>query len=187
MGGINNPSTVRSLNEFHVLAGYSFLYPAGPAAGDKAVTVDQLWAAPIMVSRPLTIDRIAFYVATLAAGATARVGVYAAGVNQYPGALLKDAGTVSVATTGLKEVTVTPSLKLQIGLHWLAIISDGSPVLKASSPAESPLDLHPNFANLRADWWVAQAYGALPDPFTAPAGNSEVWRLNLGVRILSLD
>ena len=133
-----------------------------------SATADTLYAVPFLVARDMTVDRIAIYVATLAAGKSARLGIYRDGTNLYPGDLLLDAGEVSVASSGLKAITIDQALTK--GIYWLAIVSDGAPVIRAAAfTVQTVLGLGVGFGatDPQTGWSVSYTYAALPDPFTA--------------------
>lgn len=69
----------------------------------------------------ITLDKLSCQVTTAAVGATnlARLGWYSC-VNGHPGTLLIDAGTVSTASTGIKEITGLATV-LQPGWYYAAI------------------------------------------------------------------
>ena len=98
---------------------------------------DKLWLIPFPVIRNLTIDRLAIDVTVAAAGKIARLGIYEDGTDLYPGALVLDAGTVSVAAVGVVAATVNQSLTK--GLYWLAFVSDGNPTVAFHLLTWSPL------------------------------------------------
>jgi len=146
---------------------YTFM-PYDPTASNAAFTivVDTLYAHQFFLPRDMTFDRIAIRISTAVGGSSVRLGIYEDGVNLYPGALLLDAGVVSSATTGLKEITINQAVPK--GLYWLVAVSDAGPAAwKYTSVSASPtgitLDATPS---VNRGWRVAQAFGALPDPFT---------------------
>ena len=133
-----------------------------------ALATNRLYAIPYIAVRDITIDRLAICVLTLSAGKSVRMGIHdATGTNLYPDALLLDAGTVSVATTGLKAVTIDPALALSKGLWFLTLVSDGAPSLRDLRLGMSPLGINTGFAATSGFWYVGFTYAALPDPFTA--------------------
>lgn len=130
-----------------------------------------LYAIPFIVSKSTTIDAMAINVTTLGSGSTPRVGIYADNGNDYPGALVVDAGTQSGATTGVKTYSTGLPVTLDPGLYWLAYVTNATapairtfavtgmnPVLGLSSA----LGTAPNLG-----WSVAFTFGALPSTFTA--------------------
>jgi len=109
-----------------------------------------LYYIPIFISETTTYIRIAINVSTAASGKLARLGIYnfAAGL---PGTLILDAGTVSVGTTGSKQIVISQAITRKYA--FLAIVSDGSPGLTGWQPTaihQTPLS------------------GLTDDPFTAP-------------------
>ena len=155
-------------------------------ATNPGVTANTLYALPFVAHRAITVDRIAIHVATLAAGASARLGIYQAGTNLYPGSLLLDAGVVSVATTGVKAITISQALAA--GLYWLALVSDGAPNVRGVAAAFTPVGVKPTAFDIGyCGWNVAFTYAALPDPFTAGGvGDEDAFR-HILLRLLSLD
>jgi len=156
---------------------------------EAAMAANTLYAMPFLVARPSTWDRIAIEVTTAAAGKSARLGIYKSGDNLYPGSLVENTeGEFSVATTGLKEITI--DARLTKGWYWLAIVSDGMPSLRKYGRGWTPLGV--DSAGTRyafAGWSVAHSYGSLPDPFTGSGsmfneGGAD-WKIVL--RLKSLD
>ncbi len=108
----------------HVMPGWSF---GGQASLDLAV--GELLFIPIYVPRTIVYDRIGIQVNTAVAASLARLGIYnpnAAGT--APGSLVLDAGTVSTATTGIKEITISQSLSP--GFYFLSIVRDAESAVR---------------------------------------------------------
>jgi hypothetical protein len=128
--------------------------------------------------RPITIDRIAIVVTTAAAaGKLARMGIYADGVNLYPGILLADGGTVLVDATGLREVVV--NCRIPAGNFWAMAVSDGTPQCAEHWSVDAPLGQSSSGGATSYDeraahytGWINNAIGigALANPF--PAGGA---------------
>ena len=137
--------------------------------------IDTLYANPFFVPKTITLDRIAVYVSIgySEAGSLVELGIYNAGVNMYPGSLLLDAGSVGCATDRIRSIVI--DRQLTVGLYWLACLFNVSTLISIKGTRYD--HAVPYFGNnLSADypgesytWRVAQAYGALPDPFT-PGG-----------------
>lgn len=156
-------------------------------AGDSATgTVNRVFAAPFLVERDVTIDRIAANVATAgAAGSVARFGIYRDTGSFEPGAaLLLPAGTVDCTTTGLKEVTILQALTP--GVYWLAIKAEvAAPTFSGYAPSnrETPLNsIGAAAGDLSAQGQGGVCYvqdtgaaGALPDPMVPVAGAAAVY------------
>lgn len=152
------------------------------------LTANRLYGIPFCVSRAMSFDRIAVYINVLAAGSSARLGLYANGTNNNPGVLVVDGGEVSVATTGLKTATI--DVALTKGLYWMAIVSDSNPTPHGYAqygltlPGVATMS---NGRNYEIGWYVAHTYGALPDPFGAATKHSYITIPGVSLRVASLD
>jgi hypothetical protein len=71
-----------------------------------------------------TWTRIGVRVGTSVASSLARLGVYAVGNTGLPTTLLQDFGTVSTASTGDREITI--SYTMDPGSYYLALICDSA-------------------------------------------------------------
>lgn len=123
-GAPGSNSMVLGASRRHVMPGWSF---QGIASLD--VPVGELFFIPIYVARTIIYDRIGIQVNIAVAASLARLGIYdpnAAGT--APGALVLDAGTVSTATTGIKEITISQSLTP--GFYFLAIVRDAEAAVR---------------------------------------------------------
>lgn len=178
---------IKSLYEIARTEEYVSFHPDGGVVG-SAVVANVLFAAPLFVPRTMTFDRIAIHVSTLSASGNARLGIYNNGDNLYPGTLLLDAGVVSVASTGVKAITI--SEQLTKGVYWLVVVTDGTPHLARHDVKIRVLGL--SSTDLRVayyGWKVDHSYAALPDPFTASGaltGDTDE-RPAVRLRLLSLD
>lgn len=160
----------------------------GAARGNASVGIaaNTLTAMPFIVPRNMSFDRIAIDVTALAAGKSVRLGIYRDGINVYPGSLLLDAGMVDASTVGIKAVIIDRALTK--GLYWLAALSDGTPSLAHQYAQPNPLGMiSSTFVYSNSGWAVAQAYGALPDPFPAGGSAESGWRPVVLLRLASLD
>lgn len=140
-----------------------------------AQVADTLYARPLLLPVGGTFDRISTYVHTADSGKSLRMGIYEMGSDGLPGDLVLDAGTVSVGTTGLKEITISQLLNADKA-YFLAWVGDGAPSL-ANQLANSTSYF--NFfgsndmtANAATSYTIAHTYGALPDPFGTPTGTT---------------
>jgi hypothetical protein len=156
--------------------------------GTAVIAANTLYAHPFLVARALTIDRLGIRVTTAGAALTvARLGIYSDNGSVYPGALVKDVGTVAVDAIAVVAAAIAGNQALTPGLYWLALISDGAPTLSYLLHSYTPNGVNAtNFYNEQATYNIAQAYGALPDPFPAAASDSVNWMLVLP-RLLTLD
>ena len=79
---------------------------------------------PIFFGQTTTLDRIAIEVTSAQAATTVRLGIYDNdGTGGAPNTRIADFGTVSSATTGVKELTISQSVS---GLVYLAYVYTGS-------------------------------------------------------------
>jgi len=143
-----------------------------------AVTADTLYARVLVLPATGTFDRISMYVHSAAAGKSVRVGIYEMGSNGFPGDLVLDAGTFTTDATGLKEITISQALTADKA-YYLAFVSDGTPQL--SPNITSAQADHFNYMGVDADpqtnyaahaVTISHTYGALPDPFGTPTGQT---------------
>lgn len=154
--------------------------------GASALTANRLRAVPFIAVRDMTVDRIALAVSVLADPSNIRLGIYNNGTNLYPGTLLLDAGLVSGATTGVKPVVINQALTK--GLYWLVLLADDTPTVVTSTPVIGILGvLATDFGYYNMTWDVAQAYGALPNPFTAGGTALYYEHFTMALRVSSLD
>lgn len=162
--------------------------PTALSSSSVILVIDTLYAGMFVIPRDMTFDRIAIHVQTAGAGGTkGRLGIYEVGTNLYPGALVVDAGEVSVASTGVKSIVIDQSLTK--GLYFLAMVTDGTPKVYWGYPTLSPLGrvVH-NFSYApNGGWTVAHGYAALPDPFTGGGSLQESRKINIFLRLSSLD
>lgn len=147
----------------------------GAAASSALSTAaDALDVYPFPVPYTMSFDRIGVNVATAgAAGAKARLGIYADNGQVYPGALVLDAGEVALDSTGAKSITI--NVTLQPGLYWLARIQNSvgtmPQIYGMDSAAVLSLGIDDSLSGRPATGFRASvAYGPLPDPF--PEGAS---------------
>lgn len=115
-----------------MISGRYVVVNAWQTAGTLVMTQNRMFYVPLWLDRALTLNRIGVGVTTAAAGSTLRLGAYTA-VNDAPDTLVADYGTVSAATTGDKEITISQALPA--GLTWLAIVAQGgTPTIYMSTP-----------------------------------------------------
>jgi len=175
------PYSVLRTGEYHSWHGMG-------ATATIALTANQLYGVPFVVTRDMTVDRIACEV-TAQAGQKIRMGIYSTGTNCYPGTLVVDGGELTLGATGVTASTISESLTK--GLYFLAIISDATPTIRRwnyTYPYPTPLGIAAtDFRYGQHCWFVAQAYGALPDPFTAAATLHADYPMIIMLRVASLD
>jgi hypothetical protein len=103
------------------------LYPgwglSASSASTFVLTTSRVYYAAFVVGQSTTFTKIGILVTTLQAGKVARLGIY----NWSGGkstTLVLDAGTVSLGTSGISEITISQTLSA--GVYSLAIIADSS-------------------------------------------------------------
>jgi len=166
------------------------LFPLGAAGFSSGLlqtfTANRLYAIPFIVSRKSTYDRIGMKCTTLSAGHSVRLGIYKDGTNLYPSTLVLDCGTVSVAATGHKEITIDQQLTK--GIYWLVAVSDGTPIVAGVYLETTVLGLQPNELTYPyVGWYVAFSYAALPATFTAGGTIIANQSIGIALRLKSLD
>lgn len=156
-------------------------YYTNPLATQMATTASQgdniLWAHPFFVPYTATYDRIGVDLisgAPAASNTSARLGIYNDSTAE-PDSLVLDAGTFDMNPNGDKEITISQSLTR--GWYWLAFLMDSgaaTPLYRGHTGTSNLNWLGSAVALVPATnsgsylgWSVAQAFGALPDPFTA--------------------
>jgi hypothetical protein len=121
-------STVESLFPLRPGTRYQSQFATTPTT--VVLAADTTRAAPFMVSRPVTVDRIGIAVTVPAPGSTLHLGIYADDGTGRPGARLLDTGALDGATVGTREPTVAQYLAP--GLYWLVVgAKGGSPAIGA--------------------------------------------------------
>jgi len=135
----------------------------------------RIYYIPIFISETTTYIRIGINVQTADSGKLARLGLYnfTAGL---PGTLILDAGTVSVGTTGLKEIVISQAITRKYA--FLAIVCDGGPDLAgwpATSIQKTPLSgltndqsTAPRVLVLSKSGRLADVAGGLQNPAIEP-------------------
>jgi hypothetical protein len=171
-----------SLPELPLRSGYYYPVGGAIASTNAALNNGVLRVGPFYVPTPTSFSLIGISVAT-GADADFRLGVYRDN-GGIPGALLLDAGVVSAAASGAKEVAI--SLALPAGLVWVGgtvqnqvaaptMRTSTSPVVGIGTPDNAVGSSSPK------GFQVTGVTGALPDPFGTPAASSDVPRVYLRV------
>lgn len=117
--GITGPGIARVANNYY------FGWGVAPGtAGTRLVTASRVYY--ILFSNPVstTWTRIGVRVGTSVASSLTRLGVYAVGGTGLPTTLLQDFGTVSTASTGDRELTI--SYTMNPGSYYLALVCDSA-------------------------------------------------------------
>lgn len=137
-------------------------------------TLNQVHYTPFWVTAGEPFDRICCNVATLAATALTRLGIYADDGHNAPGALLLDAGTVDCSTTGDKEITISFSAP-STGTIWLAAVAQTAAATLRSHAVPWFMG-GGNAAQIRVAYVQSGVAGALTDPAASLSqGNTALW------------
>lgn len=127
---LSNIATPESFsNKGYVLNRYYYPVTIRPVTSVQVFNLNRIYAAPFVVSENDTFTRIGIEVTTLSAG-NARLGIYNFD-NGIPTTLVADLGTVSTASTGEKEITI--SQVLPSGVYALCFILSINTELRLSS------------------------------------------------------
>lgn len=143
---------------------------AGGTTGSNGL----LFGFLICVSGTRSYDRIGVKVSTLEVGKKVRLGIYEHDAdNRWPGALILDAGTIDVSTTGDKEIVIDQ--ELTAGYYFLVWIGDGGTFRLAGtsrtttsgpvSSGHSSVGNRTGRAGAYVSGQLAVVAGGLPDPF----------------------
>lgn len=145
-----------------------------------AQTKDNMRACPFLVSKSQAFDRIGTNV-TGVVDAKLRLGIYDSTVAGYPDNLILDSGELDSSVTGDVEAIINETLP--VGLYWLVHL--GSKDQSIRSLINDMVIAVMGFDDMgntqpSLSWHVAQAYGALPDPFTG-GGTTKEWSAAVAV------
>jgi hypothetical protein len=147
----------------------------GASAGNLTTNNQRLWYLPLVITRPVTLDRIGInHAATLAgAGGVFRLGLYASS-GDLPSTLIAEFGAVALDTAAAyKELTISQALTP--GVYWLAgvqQIASGAPTFTSIA---APLLMVPSnngasFPTTTGVMIQATVLGALPATATPALG-----------------
>ena len=167
----------------------NYYYPPNVAFNTQSIYGGYLTAFPIWFSHTETWTRVGIKVTATEAGKVCRLGIYANGANNLPGALITDFGTVSFSATGNLEITISATLQANT-VYWLAHATDTNGAAPTNGVCGMTYYLNGSNAFSGPNWGLGSAapvdaagyitgfgpgraftYGALPDPFGAPTGN----------------
>jgi hypothetical protein len=150
---------------------YTYELNVNTASTTSTVVAATMYAFPMIIPKITTIDSVALNVTTLGSSSHIQAGIYADNGNMYPGVLIQDLGNVDTSATGVKTFATGLPLTILPGLYWLAyIVQATAPVISGYAVTQLPPILGTTSALTVAHgvgWSVSQAYGAMPNPFTA--------------------
>lgn len=134
-------------------------------------SVNTMYAFPVFVTNSTTITKMSIYVDVAEAAKNAHLGIYA-NSSGVPGALLIDAGTISLASIGTKEITGLSQAVTSGTWYWFVLLTNSSSAQFFSTNGGANAGWITGTDNLNATFYggysVSQAYGALPGTFGTP-------------------
>ncbi|HEY1506647.1 MAG TPA: hypothetical protein VGF92_20255, partial [Stellaceae bacterium] len=145
-----------------------YYFPGATSTNTAALTANTIYAAPIWILQRQSFTKLGVEITT-AAGTNGRLGVYK-WANGVPTALLLDAGAISTATTGYKELTGL-ALTLNPGVYGLAFLPDAAVTVRICNNQGfqyfAALVLGASGSNQSSELGVdaPQSFGALPATF----------------------
>lgn len=152
---------------------YYFGMVMGPSGAMSVQAANRLWGKVFVVGAQTTFTRIGLQVTT-GAGSLGRLGIYnfSSGV---PTSLVLDAGTVSTATTGVKEITISQALSP--GVYVVAAVFDNTPSVVGFVASDVVMANHftGDAAVTASDsgFYGSHTFGALPSSFPALTYSSD--------------
>lgn len=145
------------------------LLPGDHSAAAQIPGANFLYATPIILPSPTTVDAIVLDIAVADAVNSARVGIYNDDGRLTPGTLVEDAGAWTPTPAGITTRTLSAARVLH-GIYWLAIVTNSATLsLAATSQTGGVLVVRSltSGGNIDAIFYgyVAHAFAALPNPF----------------------
>jgi hypothetical protein len=128
------------------------------------IIANRLYAIPFILTEAETFNRIGIEVLTLSTG-SARLGIYNC-ENGAPTTLVADLGTVSVTSTGEKEITISQALAA--GTYMLAAVFDGTPVVARGIVQTAMTAIAGGAPATPVYIQTSHTFGALPAPYGTP-------------------
>ncbi len=133
------------------------------AATTLALTANRIYLMPFVVLREVVISQLSANVTTAAAG-THQIGIYDSNNNAQPRDRLA-LGNIDAGTTGVKTVTLSPTLTLRPGIYWAAYAASSAATVRAVALASLvPLGL----PSLGTAWTTVYALTGSTLPTSAP-------------------
>lgn len=141
-------------------------------ASPTTPSANVLYARPFVCADAETFTRVGIEVSTLGSGSSVRLGLYN-WVDGVPTTLITDFGTVSTATTGIKEITISQALAQ--GVYGLAVVSSATPaavyLATVTQAVTNDLFGYTTSSGI-AGLTVSHTFGALPSSFGVPTGTT---------------
>jgi len=170
-GGAENPRAHRKVGQVYTTWDY-FTYI------NFYLSSENLYAYPFIVPVSQDFDRIMVYVVTAAVNGVMRLGIYDDDGDLYPNNLIVSSAELDCSTIGYKSGVIAETLTA--GLYWLVVNTDGDSnirIVGMDYNGTTPIGYfailgRPDnsfFTPAYTHWRLAEAYGALPDPFSGGA------------------
>lgn len=156
------------------VAYFSECTSGGSSFGLGGVGANTIQAVPFFCPAYLKIDQMLISVVITGTG-NGRLGIYEDNGKVYPGKLVVDAGEFSIASGGIKTLSVSCNLKGG-ALYWLVYLAAGSASYRQFGAGFHQAVTFGTTSTLGTSYGLAysisQSYGALPA--TCPSGGSIV-------------
>lgn len=154
---LNRAQTVQS---FYGQEGGTYIHSnthglSGPLTTFTLAT-GNIYLVPIAVTAPTNLTNLALEVTTAVAASNIRLGCYNAAFG-----LVKDAGSVASATTGVKDISFA-NVALTAGLYWMAVIASVAGIAVRAVAAAEGFIGDGTGALYTLSWMTGQTFGALP-------------------------
>lgn len=165
-----NLSLFRQIRALDATARYLLPMTVVPSTGTIALSAGRIYYMPFEVE--ILTDGLAFEVTTAGtAGSTARMGIYGCLANGLPGALIVEGTPVSIASTGIKIVTLASNVRV-MGPCWLAFSASAAVTVRAGTVNADGVKKAFGHTTLSAASGIrgvqnsSSSFAALPNPAT---------------------
>jgi hypothetical protein len=159
-------------------SGIYYTRPISAPGVNTAMVANRIYATPIFIASPITIDAMQIFVGTVASSTSAELGIYA-NSNGAVGSLIRDVGTVN---TGLSNVQAVTGFTQALAAGWYFLVAgfSGTPsVITTTATDISQMHLL-GFTGLGSSFqgfqgWLATwtfSAGNLPTTLAGPAQNA---------------
>jgi len=98
---------------------------------------DRMDIYPFIPRGDMTIDRLSVNCTNSNAGSTVKIVLYASDTNGKPAALIVETATLDTASTGVKEATVSQTLRKGV-TYWVGVRHSAAPTLTIFGTAATP-------------------------------------------------
>ncbi|MBP9688480.1 MAG: hypothetical protein KBE91_02640 [Bacteroidia bacterium] len=148
-------------------SGQWFTFPCGITQNVNGLN-GQLVAIAIPVGTSVTVDAIRFRCTTAVAGGNVRVAIYEDN-NGYPGNLIEESGNIDCSTTGEKIYTLSANYTTTSQVIFVSYKTSSATIALLITSFPVMILPRPTLGVKGNTYRIAQAFGAMPNPFTAGA------------------